>query len=260
MTIKDVIGSGISGMRAQASKSAAVADNVANASTAGHSRTDTQPVASAAGAGVSAVQRHYVSSAGSASAATSPTDMMVSGDGFFLVSDEAGELRLTRAGNFIRDGETGELKNAAGYSLLAVDIRDGQQIDGAAGALTPVRITAEEAGSLGVSGDGILSYSDANGTKQDLYRIPLGRVASPDALTPVAGNAYAPNTRSGDPRTAFSGADGTGTVRSGYLEGSNTNITVEMTDLLISRADFIASTKAVQVGVEMLDVILNMKK
>lgn len=260
MTIKDVISSGTSGMRAQASKAAARADAVANASTAGHKTTDIQMVSSASGVGVTPVQRHYVSSAGSASATTSPTDMMISGDGFFMVADDTGEMLLTRAGNFIHDGETGELKNAAGYSLLAIDIRDGGQAGDAAGAAVPVRITAEEAGSLQVSSDGILSYADANGARHALYQIPVATVPSPDALTPVSGNAYRPGARAGEVTTVLSGADGGGTIRSGYLEGSNGNVTVEMTDLLIARADFIASTKAVQVGVEMLDVILNMKK
>ena len=45
------------------------------------------------------------------------TDLAISGDGFFVVSDPDGTPYLTRAGSFVPDGD-GNLVNAAGFKLM----------------------------------------------------------------------------------------------------------------------------------------------
>jgi flagellar hook protein FlgE len=54
----------------------------------------------------------------------SPTDLAVSGNGFFMVQSSAGTPYLTRAGSFVPNSE-GELVNAAGFKLLGYSLLGG---------------------------------------------------------------------------------------------------------------------------------------
>ena len=61
--------------------------------------------------------RYAVSEQGSFKFTTSATDLGVKGNGFFVVSNDAGQTFLTRAGSFVPDGD-GNLVNAAGFKLM----------------------------------------------------------------------------------------------------------------------------------------------
>ncbi|MGI2031777.1 flagellar hook protein FlgE [Rhizobium panacihumi] len=115
----------VSGMNAQANRLSAVAENIANAGTVGYKKVDTQfssMIMPGTGGnynsgGVSTTVRHAVDSQGAFSYTTSPTDLAIDGDGFFVVSGADGVEYLTRAGNFEVQSD-GTLKNAAGYTLM----------------------------------------------------------------------------------------------------------------------------------------------
>jgi flagellar hook protein FlgE len=74
--------------------------------------------------GVESRIRHAVSEQGSFRFTTSSTDLAVKGDGFFVVSDSAGQPFLTRAGSFVRNAD-GDLVNAAGFKLMAYQLSGG---------------------------------------------------------------------------------------------------------------------------------------
>ena len=61
--------------------------------------------------------RYAISEQGSLRFTTSSTDLGVKGNGFFVVSNDAGQTFLTRAGSFVPDGD-GNLVNAAGFKLM----------------------------------------------------------------------------------------------------------------------------------------------
>src|SRR5690606_23151659 len=123
---------GVSGMAAQSSRLGTVADNIANVSTTGYKRASTEfstmVLDAAAGAyvsgGVEPHTRYAISSQGPLAYTTSATDLAVRGGGFFLVSDLAGQIYMTRAGSFVPDGE-GRLVNAAGYNLMGYSLANG---------------------------------------------------------------------------------------------------------------------------------------
>ena len=50
-----------------------------------------------------------------ASPTNSATDLAIKGEGFFIVQSPSGQNVLTRAGNFVPNGD-GELINAAGFT------------------------------------------------------------------------------------------------------------------------------------------------
>ncbi len=141
MGIYGMMRTGVAGMNAQANRLTGVADNVANSSTTGYKRTDTQFSSlvmpstrnSYQSGGVTTHVRHDISMPGAGRGTGRPGDIMIDGNGFFRVQDAAGAEYLTRAGSFQRDGD-GYLQNAAGFYLLD---ENGKRIEikGGAGEL-----------------------------------------------------------------------------------------------------------------------------
>lgn len=147
MGIYGMMRTGVAGMNAQANRLTGVADNVANVSTAGYKRTDTQfsdlvmPSTRNAyqSGGVTTTVRHDISMQGAGRGTGKPGDIMLEGNGFFRVQDESGTEYLTRAGSFQRNGE-GYLQNAAGFYLLD-ETGKRVMIKGGAGELLQGKVT-----------------------------------------------------------------------------------------------------------------------
>ena len=136
MSLYNVLRTGVSGMQAQSFKLATVAENIANANTVGYKRASTEFSSLVLEAGPSsyssgAVQpnvRYNIANQGALTYTLSHTDIAVQGDGFFVVRDTTGGDYLTRAGSFVLDGQSGNLVNAAGYSLLGYPSIDGEDV------------------------------------------------------------------------------------------------------------------------------------
>lgn len=135
MGLYGVMRTGVSGMNAQSSKLGTVADNIANSSTTGYKRAETEfstmVLSQGAGTynsgGVQAHTKYAITDQGSLSYTTSKLDLAVDGNGFFIVADSNGGVAqeaLTRAGSFVPDGD-GFLVNTAGYYLQGYNIADG---------------------------------------------------------------------------------------------------------------------------------------
>lgn len=76
--------------------------------------------------------------AGTLSLTDSPTDIAISGSGFFVVRNEQGQF-YTRAGNFVADGEGYLVQSGTGNYLMGTRIGDGS-VPGTPGGLEPVKI------------------------------------------------------------------------------------------------------------------------
>ncbi len=133
MSLNGVMRTGVSGMNAQANRLAAVADNVANVNTTGYKGSScefsslvlaNQESAYESGSVLTDV-RHNIGAQGGLAGTSSASDLAISGNGFFVVSNPAGTPYLTRAGSFVTDGN-GKLVNAAGFSLLGYKLNPDQ--------------------------------------------------------------------------------------------------------------------------------------
>lgn len=150
MSIGGMMRTSVSGMAAQSSRLGTVADNIANASTAGYKAAGTQfstlLVDGGAGTrlsgGVEAVTREAIARQGLIERTDSEFDLAISGGGFLLVEDRDGTVALTRAGAFRPDGK-GELVNVGGYRLLGLPVSGTAQgavaVNGTTG-LVPVDV------------------------------------------------------------------------------------------------------------------------
>src|SRR5690606_23926655 len=124
MSLYGMMRTGVSGMNAQSTRLATVADNIANSGTNGYKKASVEfsslvvpnTGTNYVSGGVS-TQVRYNMNAGNLQYTTSVTDLAIDGNGFFVVQDAAGKNLLTRAGSFIPDGN-GNLLNAAGFYLM----------------------------------------------------------------------------------------------------------------------------------------------
>lgn len=132
MGLYGVMTTSVSGMSVQSDRMGTVADNIANINTTGYKAASTEfatliaegSVAEYVPGSVSTIARRLISQQGDFTYTKSPTDLAVSGNGFFMVQSDAGTPYLTRAGNFVPNPE-GNLVNAAGFKLLGYNLLDG---------------------------------------------------------------------------------------------------------------------------------------
>ncbi len=131
MSINSAMLAGVSGLIANSSALSAISDNIANVNTVGYKRTQVDFSAMVTGqavktsysaGGVQGTATSYVSQQGQVQSSTSTTDVALSGDGFFVVSEGATgpastTREYTRAGAFDTDAD-GFLKNTAGLYLM----------------------------------------------------------------------------------------------------------------------------------------------
>ncbi|WP_230533129.1 flagellar hook protein FlgE [Microvirga roseola] len=136
MSLYGVLRSGVSGMNAQSNKLGTVAENIQNANTTGYKRASTEfsSLILQSGEGnynsgsVTSKIRYAISYDGPVTYTTSASDLAISGNGFFVVSDPKGSPYLTRAGNFVVDGNSGNLVNAAGFTLMGYSLANGEDV------------------------------------------------------------------------------------------------------------------------------------
>lgn len=123
---------GVSGMNAQSTRLATVADNIANSGTNGYKKAGVEfssllvpNSGTSYVSGGTAVQIRHSMTPGNLQYTTSITDLAIDGNGFMVVQDPAGKMLLTRSGSFIPDGN-GNLLNAAGYYLMGRSFELGE--------------------------------------------------------------------------------------------------------------------------------------
>jgi flagellar hook protein FlgE len=132
MGLYDAMNASVTGMNAQSNYLANIGQNISNASTAGYKQADTQfstlvdqaAVGQTSAGGVATATRLDVARQGTLQSSTSATDLAVSGNGFFVVSDSGGQQYLTRAGSFVPDA-SGNLVNAGGFYLNGYSLAKG---------------------------------------------------------------------------------------------------------------------------------------
>ena len=113
MSINSAMLAGVSGLISNSSSLAAISDNIANSNTTSYKRNqvDFGNVVTAqsvkgryAAGGVQAINRQFVSQQGLIQSGSSSTDLAISGDGFFVVTNKASGLQPSDARSFTRSG------------------------------------------------------------------------------------------------------------------------------------------------------------
>ncbi len=131
MSILGAMYAAVSGLNANSNALGVISDNIANANTVGYkeSSTDFSTLVTDSGlsstyspGGVQSTPMYNVAQQGAIQPASAPTDLAISGGGFFVVNSSTsgasgdGTTSFTRAGNFTVDAD-GNLQNSAGLYL-----------------------------------------------------------------------------------------------------------------------------------------------
>ncbi|MXP10416.1 flagellar hook protein FlgE [Pseudoblastomonas halimionae] len=154
MSLYSALYAGVSGLGAQSSAMATVADNITNINTVGYKGTeadfrslvtDGRLKSSYSAGGVAAAPRAMISKQGLLQASGSQTDLGIDGGGFFVTrkgDDVDSGVAFTRAGAF-RPDEQGYLRNTSGYYLQGwrLDSAGSFTSTGALTELEPVRLS-----------------------------------------------------------------------------------------------------------------------
>ncbi len=243
------------GMVAQETKLDTIANNLANANTAGYKRQDAEfedllyqnvraatpnamggaaPAGTQVGSGVRVVTTSRAFAQGSLQQTGNPLDIAIEGAGFLSVSRPSGEIAYTRAGNLKVDGQ-GRLCTNDG---LAVE--------------PPITIPTD-ATSVSIAADGTVSaLSAGQRAPTQLGQLQIITFPNPNGLTALGHNLYNATQASGEPIPGQPGTEGRGTILQGALEGSNVEMVSEMVNLIRTQRAYEINSKVISAADDML--------
>ena len=99
-----------------------------------------------------------------------------------------------------------------------------------------------------------------NGTERDLGQIRMARFANPTGLDQRGQNLYATAVNSGLPVLGNPGEQGIGTVVSGAVEQSNTDISKSLIDLITASTQYRGNARVITAAQQLLDELLNLRR
>ncbi|MBH0111911.1 flagellar hook protein FlgE [Novosphingobium sp. YJ-S2-02] len=185
MSLYSALYAGVSGLGAQASAMATVADNITNVNTTGYKGvsaqfqtlvTDGSVSNSYSAGGVTASPKALISKQGMLQASSSLTDIAIDGDGFFVVrtgADADSAIAYTRAGSFTTDS-SGYLRNTAGLYLTGwpLDSFGNFTNNGDLSALQPVQPAAMTGAAQPTTNIALRANLNSNTTPLDAAQLP----------------------------------------------------------------------------------------
>jgi len=248
--------SAASGMTAQQLNVDNIANNLANANTAGFKmrraqfqdllyQNMIQPGAAAGqqttipaglqlGLGTRAASNEIIFMQGAFSQTNNPLDLAIQGSGFFQIRQASGELAYTRAGQFQLD-------------------RNGNMVTSNGDTLEPQITIPNTAQNVTISQDGTVSFTvPGQSASQKAGQIQLANFQNPGGLNSIGSNLYLPTDASGDAQVgAPGGSEGLGKVSQGYTEQSNVDVVGEFVNLIQSQRAYEANSRVVKAADEM---------
>jgi len=253
---------GATGMQTQQTQVDVIANNLANANTAGFKRNTVEfkdllyrevgavnsnqqtdrTAFNIYGMGSSISASRKVFTVGDAKRTDGELDLAIRGQGFFEVSLADGQVAYTRSGSFTRN-QDGMLVTQDGLELSS-------QIQ------IPVDAT-----DIKISTDGKVSVSiSGQNSRSDVGSIELMNFINPAALEPVGDNLYRATEGSGDAMRGIPGEQGMGTLAQGFLENSNVKLVDELVNLVVAQRAYEINSRVVQASDEILSITNNLMR
>jgi len=245
-----------SGMTAQQLNVDNIANNLANANTAGFKmrraqfqdliyqsliqpgaasgQQTTVPAGLQLGLGTRAASNEIIFTQGAFTQTNNPLDLVIQGNGFFQIRQPNGDLAYTRNGSFQLD-------------------RNGNVVDANGNPLEPQITLPATAQNVTIAQDGTVSFTLPNQTaSQKAGQIQLANFANPAGLNSIGNTLFTPTDASGDPQVGAPGStEGLGTLMQGYSEQSNVDVVEEFVNLIQSQRAYEANSRVVKAADEM---------
>jgi flagellar basal-body rod protein FlgG len=257
--------SAASGMTAQQMNVDNIANNLANANTAGFKmrraqfqdlmyQNVVQPGASSSaqtvmptglqiGLGTKPAANEIIFTQGNFTETDNPLDVVIQGRGFFQIRRPDGTTAYSRGGSFQLD-------------------KNGIVVDSSGNPLEPQITIPAAAQSITIATDGTVTYTMPGQTQPQLAgTITLANFQNPAGLNALGGNLYLQTEASGQPVIGNpGGTEGLGTLMQGYQEQSNVSVVEEFINLIQSQRAYEANSKVVKAADEMYQQVNNLKQ
>ncbi|MDR2768067.1 MAG: flagellar basal-body rod protein FlgG [Treponema sp.] len=204
------------------------------------------PVGTQMGHGVKLADTQRIFSQGALQATDVPTDMAITGEGFFRVQLQDGSYAYTRNGNFLVDN-TGRMVSPNGYWLLP-DI------------VMPENFLPE---TINVTPQGVVSVKVPEINPDDpivVGQIELYRFPNPAGLTAAGENLFKVTNASGDAIPGRPAQLGMGKIAHRMLEMSNVAVVREMVDLIVAQRAYEFNSRTIQTSDNMLGTATSLKR
>jgi len=248
-----------SGLDAQQTRMAVIANNLANVNTTGFKKSraifedlvyqnirqvgaqstqNTQlPSGLQLGTGVRTVATEKLHSQGNMQQTENPLDVAINGRGFLQILMPNGDINYTRDGSLKLDS-TGQLVTSGGLTL------------------EPAITVPNDAISITIGKDGTVSaLQPGNATPVELGQIQLADFVNPTGLEPVGENLYRESVASGTPVVGTPGEEEYGSLFQGSLETSNVNVVEELVNMIETQRAYEMNSKAISTTDQMLSFV-----
>jgi flagellar hook protein FlgE len=113
--------------------------------------------------------------------------------------------------------------------------------------------------SFSITEDGSIKGVYSNGVTRDLGQIIMARFANAGGLQQVGNNLYAEGVNSGEPLLGTPGTSGIGSLTSGAVELSNSDIGQNLIDLILASTQYRGGTRVITSAQQLLDELLNLR-
>ena len=171
-----------------------------------------------------------------------PLDLMIQGNGYFMVTDPNGNKFYTRDGTFELDSNKKIVSVTNGY-LLSPGITVPTDSDS---------VTINNSGEVYAKRSGVME-------QELLGQIELHNFANDKGLVPIGDNLYAESEASGASVANSPETGGVGKLRSGWLEASNTNLIEDISNLIRLHRALESAANCVQTIGEMMKKIVDIR-
>jgi len=205
------IGSALNGVRASLLRQDVAANSIADLQTLGYRACRTEQVESSAGGTRVASILPTFEPIGFLLSSEGAFDLAIEGEGFFVLDSGDGTLAFSRAGDFSTD-VSGALVNPDGLPVLP-----------------PVTVPPG-AVNVSIGQDGTVTATFEDGLSRTVGRLELARFANPEGLHSIGNNLFTATGVSGPPEIGLPGSGGRGEIRFETLEGSNVDLTEQITE------------------------------
>jgi len=169
-------------------------------------------------------------------------DIAITGNGFFKLELPDGTEVYSRNGAFKVD-QDGTMVNSDGY------------------ALSPQIVIPPDATSVSIGTDGTITAVQPGQVEATVIgQIQTTNFINPAGLHSTGDNLYMETDSSGQPVEGTPGVDGLGILRQGFVELSNVELVVELTDLITGQRAYDSNSKVITTSDEMLQTVNNLKR
>lgn len=255
----DVIGNNIANVNTTGYKKSRVtfstmlSQTLQGASSAGATLGGTNPMQVGLGASLRSIDQ--IMTQGSMQSTGKPEDLMIQGEGFFVLTTNGTDRLYTRSGAFSLDSAGNLVEPASGAKVVA------------ANNTGTIKIDPDVYTSFTVDKTGVITGIKKDGTSEKItdMNIQIATFPNPAGLMNQGGSFYVESNNSGTVKRYGEGAtDGSypaGTkLISNTVEMSNVDLSEEFTDMITAQRGFQANSRVITVSDTLLQELIDLKR